>query len=38
MPLEGRPAYTYSVLVSGAERRPVVEFSPIGVCGCLGSE
>ncbi len=31
MPLDGRPECTYSVLVSRAERRPVVDFWPIGL-------
>ena len=31
MPLEGRPECSYSVLVSRAERRPVVDFWPIDV-------
>jgi hypothetical protein len=31
MPLEGRAECAYSVLVSRAERRPVVEFWPIGL-------
>ena len=31
MPLEGRPNCAYSVLVSRAERRPVVDFWPIGI-------
>ena len=31
MPLVGRPECAYSVLVSRAERRPVVDFWPIGL-------
>jgi hypothetical protein len=31
MPLQGRPECAYSVLVSRAERRPVVDFWPIGL-------
>jgi hypothetical protein len=31
MPLESRPECAYPVLVSRAERRPVVEFWPIGL-------
>jgi hypothetical protein len=31
MPLEGRPECAYSVLVSRAERRPIVDFWPIGL-------